>query len=1713
MPDFSAHTFSSAAEMKFHLQSLLDSKEKQIQQIGILGQRLLTQQAELDERVRQLQEIEGDKSEDEDMDTEARERYRDLAEVISTWDTENAQLSSTLGSKRPNGKQASPSMPLQDLQREEPERSKVSASSAAQSRRAKNAAHRADDVEFAFEIGSGLLTEVRRLQSLLGERDKAIQDMKEEKDDFEKTVESLRTALRSQEQSSDKYKEENWNLEVTLQELRTQLSESQSTTIRLEGEHKRLTKLLNGARETTDQHKNETERLKNVYDDLKAKHETDIAQARKHAAGLQRDKSDLQSTLDSMKAEVAKANRRLPRFGSPLTPNGQDAKDFLTPADQYDDDVFTTGGASTNNRRKLDSSAVFPVGEFGEFGELSPDPSPSRTFLVSNHPSNEIEALQQRLAHAQRQINTLKGTLNREKELRIEYKRKLDSSPGSTPYEEDPPEDDWAEEDGDADAEGENKTGRRLTPFRSRGGRTRGGRGRGRGGLTLAQRLGMAASSPSSEYNFDEFNDNTASPPPPVPAIPDKFHDAGDVDSDDDVIEEEEEPEPEPRSPSPVGPSSNRTSIDGMDPMFANVLRRSASFNSIPNNSSPLRQSVVARPARGGASLRRSRGGAAYQEVRPPSLVGQPEALAAELGLGGFETSIAEDDLHMEIARETAEFSCQTDFEDVELVVPTIYAPVEPTTVLPPTLVTCEVAVQVEPEPEPAPVIAAEQVPAPEPQSTPSITTVEISCQTDEQPVIAHSEIAVQYDYYEPSPVLVSTSMNTEPEEIPIAPLVPVMAQAEVQTVSVSTANIDVQTSPAPVILPVERVHMNTQTPLAKTVEIETQTPTPSSVHQEVQAQGTRVFAGPTERDTSRRTTITQYDYSRTSLGNTSGDSTLRNVPARLFLAERDEDEDDVDDGATETGMETETDTDDYEDARQSIGMTTPSESREDFHSVLTMTDNDFSESDDDDDESIKASRMPSRAGMSSTDSLNEEEEETQYRIPSVTYESKGVSAELIEVPEPIKDVEPVEIKPAEVEVVKPELREISVQTDEWAPPPVVPVQVVVPVPPVSVASIPPPPPVAPTPVVPAPATTTAPSSAAVPTAFGLYRVGSTGQQFQFVTPPSPKPSAVSSAIPAVVPAPTGSIRDSGATFGIVRPRTSQSDRRQSIESAITSAVDDGVRSRVPSSVPSIVDKSRPPMMVLPPPPRQPPPNSMPPPAFIPERRVPTSSSASHDVPPPRPSSPPPAELIQRATTPTFGSMLSVHARGSYGPRQHGSSMPPSQSSLRQPPSTRSFRSAANAAAYATQAVVPSNLTSWSVREKERRELSSTSLTSDRSALSPRSSMSSDHNVFVNHSHQHPSAPATPEKSADQTMRAGDGGSTDPTVIHAITQTMIGEFLYKYTRRALGKGYGERRHKRFFWVHPYTKTLYWSSLDPGSSNVSESSAKSAYIEGVRSVLDPNPMPPGLYQYSVVVSTPQREMKITAPTKERHDIWLNALKYLLARPNSALVGTPANDLNPAPSMSPMSQSAELTDDDHRQLVDSSPQSQRSGRTGRNGGAFSTTPRGQRSRSQLSVGGSVGKRSGTPAAEYLRWAGPESPYSPTKSFEQIMGQGHDEEDLDFELHGESMDDDGFEGLENVRACCDGRHTVGRSGKHHHHHHHVHNGEHHLDVHPAETARPASPAWSFRSRTGSAHSHEGGTGGGLFSWGRADGKLRFGSRRSNKTVSSTVTGAHDP
>lgn len=128
----------------------------------------------------------------------------------------------------------------------------------------------------------------------------------------------------------------------------------------------------------------------------------------------------------------------------------------------------------------------------------------------------------------------------------------------------------------------------------------------------------------------------------------------------------------------------------------------------------------------------------------------------------------------------------------------------------------------------------------------------------------------------------------------------------------------------------------------------------------------------------------------------------------------------------------------------------------------------------------------------------------------------------------------------------------------------------------------------------------------------------------------------------------------------------------------------------------------------------------------------------------------------------------------------------------------------------------------------------------------------------------------------------GVEGGTDPRMIQAITQTMIGEFLWKYTRKAGRGDISSKRHRRFFWVHPYTRTLYWSNKDPAIAGRTELKAKSVGIEAVQVVLDDNPMPPGLHRKSLVIFTPGRSVKLTATTGQRHETWFNALSYLLLR---------------------------------------------------------------------------------------------------------------------------------------------------------------------------------------------------------------------------------------
>ncbi|KAM3589008.1 hypothetical protein VKS41_001434 [Umbelopsis sp. WA50703] len=134
---------------------------------------------------------------------------------------------------------------------------------------------------------------------------------------------------------------------------------------------------------------------------------------------------------------------------------------------------------------------------------------------------------------------------------------------------------------------------------------------------------------------------------------------------------------------------------------------------------------------------------------------------------------------------------------------------------------------------------------------------------------------------------------------------------------------------------------------------------------------------------------------------------------------------------------------------------------------------------------------------------------------------------------------------------------------------------------------------------------------------------------------------------------------------------------------------------------------------------------------------------------------------------------------------------------------------------------------------------------------------------------------------------------TNLSVITAITKTMIGEWLWKYTRRTVGGGISEHRHRRFFWVHPYTRTLYWSVAEPGVDG-GEALAKSAYIEAVMSMPSRGSLNDS--SASLLIKTATRELKVTAPDMELHTLWYKSLSYLLDR-SSADQSATFNSMEP------------------------------------------------------------------------------------------------------------------------------------------------------------------------------------------------------------------------
>lgn len=88
-PDHLANGFPNG--LRENLKSLIENKEKQLVLVGTLGQRFLTQQVELEERIQQMDDAAADDPRDDGL----RAKLADLADTMKSWESENQQMWAT----------------------------------------------------------------------------------------------------------------------------------------------------------------------------------------------------------------------------------------------------------------------------------------------------------------------------------------------------------------------------------------------------------------------------------------------------------------------------------------------------------------------------------------------------------------------------------------------------------------------------------------------------------------------------------------------------------------------------------------------------------------------------------------------------------------------------------------------------------------------------------------------------------------------------------------------------------------------------------------------------------------------------------------------------------------------------------------------------------------------------------------------------------------------------------------------------------------------------------------------------------------------------------------------------------------------------------------------------------------------------------------------------------------------------------------------------------------------------------------------------------------------------------------------------------------------------------------------------------------------------------------------------------------------------------
>ena len=385
---FSLYSTGSPTQTKRALHAHLAETTRRLQETSHLGNALVQQRKELEDRIRDVDK----QPEQAEIGLDLRQRLAELEKEFNDVGRETARI--FLPKSRVSSGEASDSTAAASVFSSESRHSpsKVSAPSRKQRNQQPS---RINDIALATEISTSLLAQLRELQNVLLEKDDALKAANLDRSHLEIEVEGLSQRLRTIDESESRLKDVNWSLETQVRDLESVTKDAASK------EH-RLNQTLNSARSEKLTLERELEEIKQLYAKLNEDHshytraqETELTGLRRNVSMGETERGALQRKIEDLKSQnedLAKA------VAYRIKTDEQNASRDTSPEDSGDEGHTLTP-------------------------EHSPPPSPSKA--TPRYGQLESETLKHSLRHAHRMIQQLKNNIHREKTEKIELKRML----------------------------------------------------------------------------------------------------------------------------------------------------------------------------------------------------------------------------------------------------------------------------------------------------------------------------------------------------------------------------------------------------------------------------------------------------------------------------------------------------------------------------------------------------------------------------------------------------------------------------------------------------------------------------------------------------------------------------------------------------------------------------------------------------------------------------------------------------------------------------------------------------------------------------------------------------------------------------------------------------------------------------------------------------------------------------------------------------------------------------------------------------------------------------------------------------------------------------------------------------------------------------------------------------------------------------------------